>query len=494
MDLWIAGISQIFTLSSLVVIVIGVAVGIVFGAIPGMSATMAVALCLPLTFSMEPVTGIALLVGLFVGGISGGLITAVLINIPGTPSSIATTFDGHPMAKRGEAGKALGIGILFSFLGSILGCLVLFFMAPTLARFALQFGTFEYFSISVFALTLVAGLSGKNLAKGLVSAFIGLLVAMIGLAPIDGYKRFTFGMSEFDGGLALLPVLLGLFAVSEVLKESETSFHSKRADIPAFNMPGFFGLTWNEFKGQIINLFRSSAIGVGVGLLPGIGAGTSNMIAYLAAKNSSKTPEKFGTGIPDGIVASEASNNAGIGAAMVPLIVLGIPGDSVTAMLLGGFLIHGIQPGPMLFQTNGNLVYAIFVALLVANVIMLCFEYFGVRVFVKILSVPKHYLLSVVMVMCVVGSYALNNRMFDVYTLVAFGVFGYVMLKFEFPFPPLILGFILGPMIEQNMRSSLMTTRGSFLPFLERPFSAIFLVMAVLYVLWIMFKSVRKRR
>lgn len=493
MELWLTGLSQVFTLGPLIAIFVGVGIGIIFGAIPGMSATMAIALFLPITFGMDSVTSLALLIGLFTGGISGGLITAILINIPGTPSSIASTFDGFPMAQRGEAGRALGIGILYSFLGMVLGCLVLFFLAPPVARFALQFGSFEYFAISLFALTLVAGLSSGNLVKGLASAALGLLVAMIGLAPIDAYKRFTFGFSELDGGLALLPVLLGLFAVSEVLKEAETSFRHKQTEVPKFVLPGFFGTNWSEIKSQIVNLFRSSAIGIGVGLLPGIGAGTSNLLAYLAAKNSSKTPEKFGTGIPDGIVASESSNNAGIGAAMVPLITLGIPGDAVTAMLLGGFLIHGIQPGPMLFQSHGGLVYSIFVSLLLSSVVMLGMLYFGLRGFVKMLSIPKHYLLSIVMVMCFIGAFAVNNRMFDVYTLIAFGVIGYVMLKFSFPFPPLILGFILGPMLEQNLRSALMTTRGSFMPFFERPFSALFLGLAALYVGFVIYKGIRDR-
>lgn len=491
MDLWIAGFSQIFQLTPMLLIAIGVAIGIIFGAIPGMSATMAVALFLPITFGMEPIPSIALLVALFIGGISGGLITAILINIPGTPSSIASTFDGYPMAQKGQAGRALGIAILYSFIGTLMGCMVLFFVAPPVARFALQFGSFEYFAISLFALTLVAGLSGDNLAKGLVSALIGLLVAMIGIAPIDAYKRFTFGFNQLDAGLALVPVLLGLFAVSEVLKEAETSFGSKVTKLPKFAMPGFFGTNWTEIKGQSVNMLRSGAIGIGIGLLPGIGAGTSNLLAYLAAKNSSKSPEKFGTGVPDGIIASETSNNAGIGAAMVPLITLGIPGDSVTAMLLGGFLIHGIQPGPLLFQNNGELVYSIFVALLVSSIVMLCLLYFGLRGFAAMLSIPKHYLLSLVMVMCFVGAFAVNNRMFDVYTLIAFGVLGYVMLKFRFPFPPLILGFILGPMLEQNLRSALMSTKGSILPFFERPITAFFLCLAALYVVVVIVRKLK---
>jgi len=321
-----------------------------------------------------------------------------------------------------------------------------------------------------------------------------MIVAMVGVAPVDAYMRFTFSFHSLDGGIALLPVLLGLFAVSEVLKEAEASaLGEKNTPIPSFKMTGFFGVSWHEFRGQSLNLLRSSTIGAAVGLLPGIGSGTSNLLAYLAAKNGSKYPEKFGTGIPDGIVASESSNNAGIGAAMVPLITLGIPGDAVTAMLLGGFLIHGIQPGPMLFQTNGALVYSIFIALMVANVAMIAMEYYGIRLFVKLLAIPKSYLLSVVMVMCVVGAFALNNRMFDVYTLFAFGVFGYVLLKFDYPFAPMILGFILGPLIEQNLRSALMSGRGDLSPFIERPISALFLGAAALYLVYVVVQNKRSR-
>ncbi|WP_146592043.1 tripartite tricarboxylate transporter permease [Puniceibacterium confluentis] len=489
-----SGVLDVFQLMPLLAIFGGVVIGIIFGSIPGLTATMAIALCLPLTFGVDPVISLSLLVGLFVGGISGGLITAILLNIPGTPSSIATTFDGYPMTQRGEGGRALGLAVFYSFLGTVVGWLVLFFFTPPLARMALQFGTYEYFAISVFALTLVAGLSGGNMVKGLASATFGLLVAMIGLAPIDGYRRFTFGWNALDGGLGLLPVLLGLFALSEVLKHAAEARATLPTKVPAFRLTGFFGVTWLDFRSYMPNFLRSSAIGVGVGLLPGIGSGTSNFLAYMAARSASKAPERFGKGEPQGLIASESANNAGIGAAMVPLIALGIPGDATTALMLGGFLIHGIQPGPMLFTTNASLVYSISTALIVAAFVMLFVEYFGIRLFVRILAVPKHYLLASVTVMCVLGAFAANNRMFDVYTLIAFGALGYAMLRFDFPFAPLVLGFILGPMIERNLRSALMSTRGEFLPFLERPVTAAFLGLALLYVVWTIASAIFKHR
>lgn len=494
MGMWVSGITHVFTLLPLAACLLGTVIGIVFGAIPGLTATMAVALCLPMTFGINPVVGMALLCGLYVGGISGGLIAAVLINIPGTPSSVATTFDGHPMAAKGDAGRALGIGIFYSFLGSIFGFLVLFFLSPPLARFAVRFGSFEYFSVAVFALTLVAGLSGRSLIKGMASALIGISIGMIGMAPIDSYRRFTFGLHQFDGGVALLTVLIGLFAVSEILKEAETSRSDRAVAIPSFRMVGFMGVTWRLFRSQWVNFLRSGVIGAAIGILPGIGAATSNLLSYMAARNASKYPEKFGTGIPDGIIASETANNAGIGGAMVTLIALGIPGDAVTAMLLGGFLIYGVQPGPLLFQTNGDLVYSIFVALIVSNVMMIVLEYFGIRAFVRLLRIPKHYLLPVIITMCVVGSFGLNNRVFDVMTILAIGLLGYALLKFDYPFPPLLLGFILGPMAEYNLRTSLMTSLGDLTPFVTHPISAFFLAAAVLYVGYVVYRNLKPAR
>lgn len=494
MSLWATGLGNVFAFFPLAACLMGTVIGIFFGAIPGLTAVMAVALCLPMTFGVDPVVGMALLCGLYIGGISGGLISAILINIPGSPASVASTFDGYPMAARGDAGKALGIGIFYSFLGSLIGFIVLFFLAPPLARFAVRFGSFEYFSVAVFALMLVAGLSGRSLAKGVASALVGMAIAMIGMAPIDSCKRFTLGFYACDGGIALLTVLIGIFAVSEILKEAENSRNSRDITIPTFKMTGFMGVTWPLFRAQWGNFLRSGMIGTMIGILPGIGAATSNLLSYLAAKNSSKYPEKFGTGIPDGIIASETANNAGIGGSMVTLIALGIPGDAVTAMILGGFLMHGIQPGPLLFQTNGDLVYSIFVALLVSNVMVIVLQYFGIRVFVRLLRIPKHYLMPIIITMCVVGAYGLNNRVFDVVTILAIGLLGYACFKLAYPPVPLLLGFILGPMVEYNLRTSLMTSQGDLTPFITRPISAVFLVLTAVYLASIVYRGLRTMR
>ncbi len=492
MDMWYAGVSLVFSFYPLVAIIGGVAIGIVFGSIPGLTAAMAVALCLPLTFGVDPVTGLCLLCGLFVGGISGGLIAACLLNIPGTPSSIATTFDGHPLTMRGEAGRAMGIGILYSFIGLLFGMVVLVFMAPVVARFALRFGPFEYFSVAVFSLMLVAGLSGKDLAKGIATALLGLVAAMVGLAPHDSVKRFTMGIPALDGGFNLLAVLTGIFAISEILKEAEARKGGDALTVPPFSMPGFFGLRAGEFRQQFGNMLRSAGIGVTIGILPGIGGATSNLLAYSAARDSSKHPEKFGTGVIDGLVASETANNATIAGAMVTLIALGIPGDSVTAMMLGGFIIHGIQPGPLLLQTNGDLIYALFVALFIANFAMLVLEYYGIRIFARLLQVPKAYLFPVIIVMCVVGAYGVNNRVFDAVSLLGFGLFGYGMIKCKFPVTPFILGFVLGPIIEEKLRTGLMSSNNDLTPLLTRPISAFFLISAAAYLVYIAWRAHRK--
>jgi putative tricarboxylic transport membrane protein len=492
-EMFAVGFAQILSAKALFLIAMGVAVGIVFGAIPGLTATMAVALCLPLTFGMRAVEGMALLVGLYIGGVSGGLISAILINIPGTPSSIATTFDGAPMARKGLAGKALGAGLFFSFLGGWFSFFILFFISPPLARIALRFGPFEYFAIAVFSLTLIATLSTGSMVKGLMSGLVGVILSCVGSAPIDAYPRFTFGYYELDGGFNLLPALVGLFAISEILKAAESPVEVRAGDIQSFSFRGF-GFSLREFVGQIWNFIRSSLIGTGIGILPGIGGGTSNILAWIVAKKSSRHPEKFGTGILDGIVASESANNASIGGALVPLLTMGIPGDTVTAMLLGGLMIHGLSPGPLLFTTSGPIVYGIFAALIVANFLMLGMEFFGMRLFVRLLRIPKMYMLPVIIALCVVGSYGLNNRVFDAWSLFFFGLVGFGLERFGFPLPPVILGFILGPIAETNLRRGLMLTQGDFLPFLTKPVAGLFLGIAAASIAWSAVKDVLRRR
>ncbi len=493
LEYFLFGFKTLLTLSNLGIILFGTTLGIIFGSIPGLTASMAVALCLPISFGMDPMSGFALLVSLYIGGVSGGLIAAVMLNIPGTPSSIATTFDGYPLAMKGQAGKALGVGIFFSFIGTLFGVAVLVFVAPPLADVAVQFGSYEYFALAILTLTLISGLSGKSLAKGIAAGGYGMLLAMVGLAPIDGVPRFTYGVYNLDAGFALLPALVGLYAISEIMKSSESRSITARAQTKSAAIRGF-GFSLTEAKSQIFNALRSAVIGTGVGILPGIGGGTANIIAYTAAKKGSKYPEKFGTGIIDGIVASETSNNGSIGGALVILLTLGIPGDGVTAMLLGGFTIHGMAPGPLLFTNNPEFVYTIFAALILSSIAMLLLEYFGIRIFVRLLAIPKYYILPLVLVLCLVGSYTINSRMFDVWTLLLFGFSGYFLEKLGFPLPPIILGFILGPMAETNLRRGLQMSKGDYLPFLTSPISGVLLGIAFLFVIFTAVNELRKKR
>ena len=481
-------LQTIATPGVLAFMILGTTVGILFGAMPGLTATLAVAVFLPIVYSQDTTTAIALLLSLYVGGVSGGLVSAILINVPGTPASIATTFDGAPMARRGEGAKALGVAIVFSFIGTILSVMALIFIAPTLAKVAIKFGPYEYFAITVCSLLLVAGLAGKSMLKGIIAAVLGLIGGMVGLAPIDSVARFTFGSTAMRAGFAMLPFLVGLFAVKELLaiaKKKDVAFEQ----LPLPKIKGF-GFTFKEFRGQIVNCLRSALIGLGIGILPGIGGSASNLIAYSVAKNSSKHPEKFGTGIIDGIVASETSNNACIGGAMITLLSLGIPGDAVTAMLLGGLTLKGLTLGPMFFVTNAATGYIVFACLIVASFMMLLIEFFGLRLFVRLLRVPLRILMPCVMVLCAIGAYASTNTFLSVWVFLGFGLVGFILSELKVPLAPMIIGFVLGPTAESYLRRGLMMSKGSFMPFFQSPIALGFFIVAFLYVAYKIIKTV----
>ena len=461
---------------------VGTLVGILFGCIPGLTATMAIAMFLPMTYGMAATEGQATLMALYIGGISGGLISAILLNIPGTPASMATCLDGTTLARKGQAGKALGVGIVFSFMGTILSLLALVGISPALANIAIKFGPWEYFSITVFSLTLIITLSEENLVKGLITGIIGLMLATVGLAPIDSVSRYTFGSNALNGGFDILTVLVGVFAISEILLAAENSHKpsasQKATVITDFNIKGF-GFSLKEFFSQIPNCIRSALIGIGLGILPGIGSGTSNMLSYTIAKNQSKHPEKFGTGIIDGVVASETANNATVGGTIIPLLTLGIPGDSTSALLLGALIMKGVQPGPLIFREHGEVVYAIYAAVALSSLFMLFIMFFGMKGFVKILKVPQPLLLPLVFVLCMVGAYGTNNRIFDCWALIFFGLVGYLLRKGNFPTTPLILGFVLGSIMELNFRRALSYSNGNYMEFITHPISGVFLAIAL---------------
>ena len=486
----IAGLGILTDVNMILLIGCGVFFGLFLGAMPGLTATLGVALLLPLTFGMDPITGQAVLIGVFVGGISGGLVSATLLGVPGTPSSIATTFDAFPMAKQGHARRALNIGINSSFLGGTMSGVILVLVSVQLASVALAFSPFEYFLIAVFGITIIVSMESQSKLKAMFAAGLGLMLSMVGVAPIDGVDRFTQGTDWMMQGFNLVPSLLGLFVfpqlVNEVKNKSEKTFFKldpNEAD-SSFG-PKKMIKHWKDY-------IRNTLIGAGLGILPGVGGAIANFVCYDQTKKASKHPEKFGTGIPDGIIASETGNNAMTAGALIPTMTLGIPGDAVTAVLLGGLMIHGIQPGPLLFVDQKVFVYSIFIAYFVANIFMLVIQRtMGIRLFLFALRAPKTYLIPIVMVMCISGVYALSNQVADVWVFLLFGVIGLVMKKYGFSIQATVLGIILGPLIEKNLRTSLMYSDGSYLDFFCRPICIGILVVTVVS-LWFSYRLASK--
>ena len=493
------GFAEVFSNPiTLVLILIGDLAGLIFGAIPGLSAFTALAIMLPLTFAMEPVVGISFLMSVYVGGVSGGFISAILLGIPGTPSSIATCFDGHALAKKGQSYRAMGVAVLFSFIGGIFSAIILSTLAPLIGQVALRFSPYEYTAVILLALTTVSALSEGSMVKGLLSCLLGVSLAFVGIDKLSAYVRYTFGFRQLRGGFALVPLLIGLFAVSQVLsnaskRNSLTPEQAKLSVVQQKRMKGF-GLNWKEFLHCLKTAGPAAAIGLVVGILPGIGGNVANLLAYSFAKKTSKHPEEFGQGSIEGICAPETANNAAVGGALIILLTLGIPGDNATSMIMAGFQIHGIAPGPLLFSSGNVLVYAVFAAFIMANVFMLLEAYFGLTAFSKILSIRTEVLLPVVIAFCFVGSYSSNNRIFDIAVMVAFGLLGYILKKNKYPLAPLVVGFILTPMLEENLRRSLMRSKGSLMPMLTSPIAVVFLLLTAVVLVYTVVNEVKKSR
>ena len=483
---------------AILLIFIGNLAGLIFGAIPGLSAFTALAIMLPLTFSMEPVIGISFLMSVYVGGVSGGFISAILLGIPGTPSSIATCFDGHYLARQGKSYRAMGAALLFSFIGGIFSAVVLSTLAPLIGQVALRFSPYEYTAVILLALTTVSALAEGSMIKGLLSCLLGVSLAFVGVDRLSAYTRYTFGFRNLRGGFALVPLLIGLFAVSQVLtnaskRNSITAEQAKLQLVQQKRMKGF-GITWKEFVHNLKVAGPAAIIGLVVGILPGIGGNVANLLAYTFAKKTSKHPEEFGKGSIEGIVAPETANNASVGGALIILLTLGIPGDNATSMIMAGFQIHGIAPGPLLFSSGNVLVYAIFAAFIIANIFMLIEGYFGLPVFSKILSVRTEVLLPVVIAFCFVGSYSSNNRIFDIGVMIAFGLLGFIMKRYKYPLAPMVVGFILTPMLEENLRRSLMRSQGSLMPMLQSPIAVVFLLMTLAMLVYTVASETKKNR
>ena len=482
-DQYLTSFGLIATPQIILSIAFGVLGGLFIGAMPGLTSTMAIALLVPVTFAMEPVHGLALLMGVYCGAISGGFVASCLLNIPGTPSSAATCLDGYPMSKKGQAPRALALAAYSSILGGCLSGLCLVVIAPTLARFALRFGPWEYFALVIFTFSCVSSLSSGSTLKSFLAAGFGMTLALVGTDPSNGVVRFSFGFEALDSGFNVLPALIGIFAIPQLLEDvDEIGAEAHLLDVK-IKLSDFLGAARDIWRRKV-DLIRSTIIGIVVGILPGVGPGLSNVVAYAQARTASKTPEKFGTGeLPEAIISPEAANNASMGGAMIPLLTLGIPGDASTLMMLGAFMLHNIQPGPLLFRDNGDVVYSIFIAYFIAFGFLFVFVHFFLRLIVKAIVVPRQFMIPVLLVLCTVGSYSLNNRMFDVYCFLGFGLFGYILKQMKFPLLPVILGLILGHMAEQQLRLSLTLSSGSLLPFVTRPISLILLLTSVLSLL-----------
>ena len=474
----------------------GTLVGVIGGALPGVTITMTIIVILPFTYGLDPLAGLAAMTGVYVGGSAGGLITACLLGIPGTPSAIATTFDGFPMSRNGEPGRAVWLGVWASFFGGLVGGLFLILVTGPLAAIALAFGPWEYFSLFILAMAMVAGLAGGSLIKGLISTAIGLLITVIGTDPIGGVPRFTFGSDFIAGGFPFLPVLIGIFAFAQIMTDIEKMRQPKAEGALAAGPPNL-SAAHLKVIGEILSrpfLFLWSVIvGILIGVLPAIGGSAANVLAYDQAKKFSRTPELFGTGHPEGIIASESSNNANVGGSLVTIMAFGIPGDAVTAVMLGAMTIHGLQPGPLFVSQKPDIAYGIYAAYIVAHPLMVAIIAVCALFMLRITRVRLAVLAPIVLVLCVIGAYALNNTMQSVYVLLIFGVVGYVLVKAGFPLAPLILGLILGDQIEINLIRAIMTDDNLWL-FLTRPISGGLLAAAALSVALAVWQHLRHQK
>jgi putative tricarboxylic transport membrane protein len=482
------GFSLFFGMENFLAIFLGVGLGIFIGAIPGLTGTMAVAIALPFTFTMAPVTGILFLVSIYKGAMYGGCIPAILIKTPGTPAGACTVLDGYPLARKGQAGKALNMALYASAVADFVSNLSLIFLAAFIAGFALRFGPPEFFTLICFSLTIIAGVAGPSLLKGLVSAGLGLLLATVGIDLIFGTNRFVFGEVQLMGGLAFIPVLIGLFALPEIL-----DYYSKKLkpkEIPA--EIGRARVSWIEFRSSLKSILRGSVIGVALGSIPGIGGAPAAFLSYSEAQRTSKNSANFGKGELEGVAAAEAGNNGVAGATLIPLLSLGVPGDVITAVILGAFMIHGLTPGPILFQQNIDIVYAIFCGLLLSSAFMLVWGKLGIQIFSRVADVPNSILFPAVLVMCVFGSYAVNTNMFDVLVMMLMGLVGFAMLKADIPVAPFLIAFVLGPMFEDNLRRSLVMSQGDPRIFVHNEITIFFLGLTLISLILLVRRNLKK--
>ena len=475
MDAFISSLSILYDPYLLLVILAGTVGGVLVGVLPGLSSTMATALLLPFTVTMEPLPAIALLAALYCAGTYGGSITAILINAPGAPPAAATALDGYPLALKGEAGRALGIATIASSIGGIFSVLVLIVAAPLLARVAYKFGAPEYFALAVFGLSMLASISGKSSVKNLIGGAFGVLISTVGVDFTTSVERFTFGLPELTEGIHFIPVMIGLFGGAELLSQAASlDVYYKRIAAVAIRLP-----SREDFRKVRGVIARSCGIGTFIGILPAEGGTVAAMIAYNEAKRWSKESDKFGEGAIEGIAGPEAANNAATGGAMVPTLALGIPGSATTAVILGALMIHGLRPGPYLFAEQPELLYSIFIAMLVANIMFLGLGLAGAKVFARVTLIPRTFLWPAVFSLAVVGSYALAQSMLDVWIMLIFTGLGFIFRRYGFSPAPIIMGLILGELVENSLKQSFLIFDHNLLLFFGRPIVVTFFVLTL---------------
>lgn len=485
------GFSLLFQWQNLLIIPIGLFLGIVVGAIPGLTSDLGIILCIPLTYGMHPTTAILMLLAIYCGGTYGGSITAILINTPGTSANAATLFDGYPMAEKGHAFKALKMALHASTIGGLISAVLLLLAAPQIAKVTLLFGPAEYFALAVFGLSVIAGVSNENILKGLMGACIGVFVSTIGMDKISGTARFTFGNIKFMAGIDLIIALIGLFAISEIMMKSQ---YDPQKD---HKVAGKFSkdiITKEEYRRCRRPIGIGSLIGCIIGATPGTGGGLAAFIAYNQVKQSSKHPETFGTGEIEGIAVSESANNGACGATMIPMLTLGVPGDGATAILMGAFMVHGMVPGPTLFKESGNILYAIMFGLIVVNIFMYIIGNALIPFYANITKLPYELLAGVVLTMCTAGAFSTNNRVYDVMIIIVFGILAYFLRRMNFQLVPILLGIVLGPLAEINFRRALILSNGSLDIFVKRPISLIFILIAAASVSVFVFREMKIKK
>ena len=496
MDILLDQISVAFQWQNLLFLLLGTLVGILIGAIPGLTVIMAIALAVPITAYLPLGPSLSLLFGIYCSGMYGGSISAILINTPGTPASVCTTFDGYPLAKQGKAGKALKMSLFSSFIGGMISVVLLVVIAKFLSKIALLFGPAEMAALFFFALTIIGVLSGKQMIKGFLAASLGLLLAVVGTDPIFAISRFTFGSLDLDEGFAFIPMLIGLFAISEFLKEGEERLTviKKTGIMDISTEKDNNRLNKKDITSSLKITLWSAILGSFVGILPGIGATVAGFLGYGEAKRMSKNPEKFGKGALEGVAAVGSATNAVTGSALIPLLSLNIPGDTVTAILYGALLMQGIQTGPLIFKTHIDAVYLIYIILTLANIFMLITAWSLMPLFRKIAKVPTKIIFPVVFIFCVIGSFSIRNNIFDIYVMLGAGVLGYILQKYGIPLAPLVIGYILGLPFEQALQQALASSNGSLMIFIQKPIALGFLILTVIMILMTIRRNIKEKK